>query len=312
MKLYQHIVLDPDSQELLHSSLPSSIELVTDRKEDAVGRRRELFSDCEIAFGNIPADWLKDTGKLKWLQLESVGFDPYLQVMPEYNKRGVMTNLHGFFGQPVAESALAGILALNRGIDELALLKKNKEWKGGQLRSGLRLLQGAEVLIVGGGNIGQTFKKILSGFDVDITVYDKNPASGDITSPEDLEKQMHRSDILFSCLPDCDETKSFFNEHRLGLLSESAIFVNVGRGTVVDEKVLVRLLKEGRIGGAVLDVTIDEPIPATDALWDCPNTIITQHTGGGSKDELRGKVRLFLDNLDLYLSGKTLKRIVAL
>jgi phosphoglycerate dehydrogenase-like enzyme len=93
-------------------------------------------------------------------------------------------------------------------------------------------------------------------------------------------------------------------------MKSSAIFVNVGRGTVVDESVLISKLRNKDIGGAVLDVTCEEPLPADHPLWECPNLIMTQHTGGGSREELKGKVSVFLENLALYLAGKPLKRVV--
>jgi phosphoglycerate dehydrogenase-like enzyme len=84
----------------------------------------------------------------------------------------------------------------------------------------------------------------------------------------------------------------------------------VGRGSAVDETSLISSLKDNKIAGAVLDVTHQEPLLSDDELWDCPHLILTQHTGGGSKSELKGKVSIFLENLDLYLQQKPLKRTV--
>jgi phosphoglycerate dehydrogenase-like enzyme len=310
MNLFQYITLDDEAQESLDSCLPSPVSLVRadrNRPEEELFRQ---FLDCEIAFGNIPAGWIEKSSAIKWLQLESVGYESYLSILQDFNKRGTITNLHGFFGQPVAESALAGLLSLKRGIDKLVPLKEKKEWQGNALRPRLTVLHKAVVLIAGGGNIGQSFKKIISGFDPEVVVYDKNPLFADITTAEAFDRQLEKSDIVFSCLPDSPETKHFFNEERFRLMPESAIFINVGRGSVVDETSLTGRLNDNKIAGAVLDVTHREPLLSDDQLWDCPNLILTQHTGGGSKSELKGKVFIFLENLDLYLQQKPLKRTV--
>ena len=89
------------------------------------------FADCEVAFGNLPATWLSGETALRWMQLESVGFGEYADLdWPELGRRITLTNLIGFFTEPVAESALAGILALYRGIDQLARLQTAIDWQG--------------------------------------------------------------------------------------------------------------------------------------------------------------------------------------
>jgi len=312
MNVFQYIKLDREAQELLNSRLPSGVKCLEPPEDASVEQIKELFFECEVAFGNIPADWLISSPVIKWLQLESVGYEPYLEVLPEFTEKGILTNLHGFFGPAVAETALAGILCLLRSIDQLVLLKEKSEWVGTPIRTGLSFLQRSNVLIAGGGNIGQTFKKLLAGFETHITVFDKSPEVADITSSEELDRQLETADIVFSCLPAGKETNCFFDRKRLERMKPEALFVNVGRGTVVEEKVLIKRLNEGKIAGAVLDVTEREPLPETHELWACPNLIITQHTGGGSRSELKGKVSVFLENLELYLAGQPLKRVVTL
>ena len=310
MTVFQYIILDAEAQHLLDSGLSTHVKRIIADRNQPQEKLFEQFAGCEIAYGNIPAAWVAKSSQLKWLQLESVGYESYNDILPEFQKRGTITNLQGFFGQPVAESALAGILSLKRGIDKLTILKSQKKWEGSVLRPGFTLLSGTKALIAGGGNIGQSIKKLLSGFDTQTVVYDKSPETGDIHSPEDFDRELPHADVVICCLPETNETKQFFNEHRFSLMRSSAVFVNVGRGGVVDEAILIRYLCEKRIAGAVLDVTLSEPLPSDHQLWDCPHTIITQHTGGGSENELTGKVKLFLDNLARYLCGQPLAKTV--
>ncbi|MDR1671984.1 MAG: D-2-hydroxyacid dehydrogenase [Bacteroidales bacterium] len=310
MNLFRHITLDREAEEMLHAGLPPEVQLIAANGADPEERQFERFSECEIAFGNIPASWLSRSAALRWLQLESVGFEAYNGALAEFGRRGVLTNLHGFFGQPVAESALAGIMALKRGIDRLTLLKERQEWEGSTLRPQLGLLQGAKTLIAGGGNIGHSIRKLLSGFDAEILIYDRHPERGDLSTTDAFDGELPSADVVIACLPENEASKHFFNERRFALMPPSALFVNVGRGGVVDEPALIKRLKEGQIAGAVLDVSCTEPLPHGHELWNCPNTVITQHTGGGSKGEQTGKVAVFLDNLSRYIAGQPLKRIV--
>ena len=100
---------------------------------------------------------------------------------------------------------------------------------------------------------------------------------------------------------------------RFNLMQADAVFVNVGRGSLVDESVLSVLaeyLLSGRLGGAVLDVTEQEPLPCEHPLWQCPHTILTQHTAGGSADELDRKISFFAENLRRYRQGLSLENAI--
>ena len=93
-------------------------------------------------------------------------------------------------------------------------------------------------------------------------------------------------------------------------MQHHAVFANFGRGTIVEEAALLSALRGGRLGGAVLDVTQEEPLPSHHPFWNCPNTILTQHSGGGSHDEIDGKIDVFLENFNRYRRGETLAGIV--
>ncbi len=263
------------------------------------------FSNCEIVFGNVPASWLKQTSKLRWMQLESVGFDEYRTLnWSHLSQRITITNLAGFFSDQVAQTALAGILALYRGIDQLVELREQRRWKGDSLRSGLKNLAGAKVVLFGYGAINRRLENLLSAFECQIRCFGKDWAE------EDLDEALRNADIVVSTVPETEATIGLFNQHRLSLLKPDALFVNCGRGSVVDELALVTALENRKLGGAVIDVTLNEPLPEDHPFWSVPRTILTQHTGGGSADEVDRKITVFADNLALYHSGKSLTNIV--
>ena len=101
-----------------------------------------------------------------------------------------------------------------------------------------------------------------------------------------------------------------FDKKMINCLTKKTILVNVGRGNLIDEKYLIKKLKSNFLKGAILDVTAEEPLKKNNPLWFCPNLILTQHTGGGYKDEMVDKVNFFLDNLQKYLKkSKVLNKI---
>ncbi len=121
---------------------------------------------------------------------------------------------------------------------------------------------------------------------------------------------MAKADVVISSVPEAKGTIGVFDRARLALFKSSALFINVGRGSVVDEEALADALHNHEIGGAMVDVTMKEPIPETHPLWNAPNTILTQHSGGGTSDEIDRKIEVFSANLAHYRSGEPLEGIV--
>ncbi|PVB60415.1 D-2-hydroxyacid dehydrogenase [Labrenzia sp. 011] len=260
---------------------------------------------CEIAFGNPEADRLEAVETLRWVQLESVGFGEYMGLdWSRLENRLSLTNLAGFFSDPVAETALAGILGLTRGIDRVVQLKSAKSWMGDTLRTCLRSIRNARVVMVGFGAINRRLAQILLPFDCEVM------AIHSTTPVQELDDALTGADIVVCTAPDTVATRGLFGRERLALIPAHAIFANLGRGSIVDEDALAEMLNTGRIGGAVLDVTVDEPLPPDHPFWTCPNTILTQHSGGGTTDELDRKIDVFLENLARYRTGQPLQGIV--
>lgn len=263
------------------------------------------FTNCEVVFGNVPARWLPRSRTLRWLQLESAGFGEYRGLDWQTLGRDVtVTNLAGFFAEPVAETALAGILALYRGLDRLVRLQAAGDWQGDRMRPSLKTLAGANVVLFGNGAINRRLAALLQPFDCAI-----EPFGRDWTADR-LDGALARADVVVSAVPETDATVGLFDAARLALLKPTAVFVNLGRGSVLAEEALAQGLRDGRLGGALIDVTREEPLPPDHEFWGCPNLILTQHTGGGSEDEVDRKIEVFADNLARYRAGRPLVGIV--
>ena len=263
------------------------------------------FLKCEIVFGNIPPDWVKQSSKIRWLQLESTGFAEYSEVKKNFlNKDVIITNLKSFFAHQVAQTVMAGIFSFYRGLDIFTLLKKEKKWIGDPIRAKLEILNDKNILFFGKGSINQEIAKYIKLFNCKYSFIDSNSNKSFFT------KKLKKAEIVICALPGTTKTKMLFNEKMINSLSKQTILVNVGRGNLINEKHLIKKLKNNAIKGAILDVTAEEPLRKNNPLWSCPNLILTQHTGGGYKDEIMDKVNFFLDNFQRYLKkSKVLNKI---
>jgi glyoxylate/hydroxypyruvate reductase A len=271
---------------------------------------REVLLRSEVAFGSCPPDLLGPAADLRWLQLDSVGCDQYRQLdWATLGGRLTVTNLRGFFAVPVAETGVAGVLALLRGLGGLAELRRPRAWRPVGLRSQLRTLSGSRALIAGYGAIGRALAERLAPFGCAVETFGSPSSGAGICTLAGLDERLPHADIVFLALPETASTAGLFGPARLGLLKKDAIVVNVGRGGLLDEDELARRLGHGLLAGAVLDVTRDEPLPVGSPLWSAPN-ILTQHTAGGSGAEIEGKARVFLANLARYRSGLPLASVV--
>jgi len=263
------------------------------------------FLKCEIVFGNIPPDWIKQSSKIRWLQLESTGFAEYSNVKKNFlNKNIIITNLKSFFAHQVAQTVMAGIFSFYRGLDSFTLLKKSKKWIGDPIRAKLEILNDKNVLFFGKGSINQEIAKYIKVFNCKYSFIDSN-------SKKNFSiKKVKKAEIVICALPGTTKTKMLFNKKMINSLSKQTILINVGRGNLIDEKYLIKKLKNNDLKGAVLDVTAEEPLRKNNPLWSCPNLILTQHTGGGYKDEIIDKVNFFLNNFQRYKKkSKVLNKI---
>ena len=263
------------------------------------------FLKCEIVFGNIPSDWIKQSAKIKWLQLESTGFGEYSKVKKNFlNKDIIITNLKSFFACQVAQTTMAGIFSFYRGLDKFTLLKNEKKWIGDPMRAKLEILNNKNVLFFGKGSINKEISKYLKVFNCQYSFVDSKSKKNFFIN------KLKKAEIIICALPGIVKTKMLFNKKMISCMSKKTILVNVGRGNLIDEKYLIKRLKSNFLKGAILDVTAEEPLKKNNPLWSCPNLILTQHTGGGYKDEMVDKVNFFLDNLQKYLKkSKVLNRI---
>jgi len=293
--------------ELRRCAAPDELWLAGNR--DFTAADRAAFLEAEVVLGGVPVDLLQSAARLRWIQLLSVGIDSYQStVRPQLRPGVVCTNLRGVYAEAMAQSVLAGILAFTRAIPDVVKCQERRDWQKDRLHAQMNVIRGGHVLLLGGGSVPTRVRELLAAFGCTFTTYART--SGDIHTLAELDAALPRADIVCAALPDTRETAGLMDARRIGLLKPGALFANVGRGSLVDEAALVAALQANRIGGALIDVTRQEPLPPDDPLWRCPRVLLTQHSSAGSQDELLSAVIFFRQNLARYRHGDPLLNAV--
>jgi D-2-hydroxyacid dehydrogenase (NADP+) len=265
------------------------------------------FSDHYAAFGET----LAASPGLKWMHFVSTAIDPH-PFLPELVKRRVrLTTSAGSNGEPVAQTAIGGMLLLARHFPQWWSAQGRREWvplRGDALPRDLR---GQTVAIVGIGTIGTAVARFCQALGMHVIGVRRSPRR-----PSDPVHETHTLAALPTLLPRCDwvvlacpltpETRHIIDAGALARLPRGARLVNVARGGVVDEPALISALRTGRLGGAYLDVYEKEPLPSDSPLWDLPNVIISPHNASASSGNNDRAMKIFLANLVRWGRGQPL------
>lgn len=274
--------------------------------------KRKEVAAADVVFGNVPAAWLAEAARLRWVQLDSAGVDAYLGLNDAPRAAPVvLTNLAGFYDRAVAEAVLAGILAFYRQLPRLLTAQAESRWVKTEIEPLVRALAGNAVLVLGAGSIGRRLERLLTAFDASCRFFSRTARPGSFSSVTELETALTETDLLINTLPHTPATIGFLHRARLARLKRGAVVVNVGRGSALDEAALVELLDADHLAGAVLDVTALEPLPIESPLWRHPRVILMQHTGGRFPGEIERKIDVFLENFTRFTAGRPLQNIVA-
>lgn len=231
-----------------------------------------------------------------------------------------ITNSAGVHAVPIAETVLAGVLTLLRGLDLAAEGKGARRWDQQPFvgaASPVRELGECRVLVVGAGGIGSAIAERCAAFGARCVGVRRRVELGPpagfhrVVPPDALDAELPAADVLVIAAPSTSATERVIDARRLALLPAGAIVVNVARGALLDEGALATCVRDGRLRGAVLDVTADEPLPPTSQLWEIPSIVITPHVSGVSPRRFWERaVALLLDNWARYDAGRPLRNVV--
>jgi phosphoglycerate dehydrogenase-like enzyme len=292
------------------------------RDAEAEARWRVLLDRAEVLFG-IPDDTAEGlaaavTGlpRLRWIHATSAGAGEQVRkaALPaEALQRVAITTSSGVHAVPLAEYAILGLLAVAKELPRLVEEQRAKAWP--EVRRPLRELDGQTLFLVGLGDIGRETARLGKALGMRTVGFRRTQGPppewvDEAHGPERLAELAGRADAMVVSLPLTDQTAGLIDRATIDHLPASCIFVNVGRGGVVDEPALIDALRERRIAGAVLDVFATEPLPEDSPLWTLPNVLVTPHAAALSARENERIVQLFVDNLRRYLDGRPLRNVV--
>lgn len=291
---------------------------------------RVLSPEVEILCTMFAPFDLALTPNLRWVQTYNAGID-MLRNTPLWNSEIAITNASGVHSIQISERVMSMLLALAYRLPIIHRLQAEQHWPDGDER--LRLapteLYGLTLGILGYGAIGRQIARLAASFGMRIlatkragrsTSFDgwTPPGTGDPSGNlparfydlEELHSMLPECDVLVLALPLTPQTRHIIGQAEFALLPRHSYIVNIGRGPLIDHEALITALQNHNIGGAALDVTEPEPLPASSPLWNMTNVLITPHIAGLSRYYDDRIVDLFCINLQRYLAGEPLYNLV--
>ncbi|MFZ5819220.1 MAG: D-2-hydroxyacid dehydrogenase [Chloroflexota bacterium] len=260
--------------------------------------------DCDLAFGEpvLIRERLSKLPGLRWAQSTWAGVEPLLD--PSLRRDYTLTNARGVFGPLMSEYVFAYLLLHERRI--LGRIQSQQECHWDPSETGV--LRGKTLGLLGVGSIGCHLAATARHFGMEVRGFTRAGETCPHVSAyhhNDLPSFAAGLDYLVCTLPGAPGTRRLVDAALLEALPAHALFINVGRGSVVDEPALAAALSSGKIAGAVLDVFEQEPLPSSHIFWETPNLLLTFHTAAPSfPEDIAG---LFIENYQLLLDGKPLR-----
>ncbi len=294
--------------DALRRELPAVEFIVPDTEEQKLA----AAADAEVALGSVTAELLAAAPRLKWVQSGSAGVE---WIPPELADTDiVVTNTRGAHAATIAEHAFGMLIALARRFDDLRQAQRDKVWLRPAPQPTVGLA-GLTMGVIGLGNIGRAIAVRAHAFEMPVIAVDAHPVArpdyvAELGLLDGLDDLLRRADVVAVATPITDATRGMLSAERLALLKPTAYLLGMSRGGIIDEPALVRMLREGALAGAGLDVTAVEPLPADSELWDAPNILISPHSSPSSARTGALVGTMIRRNLQRYLAGEPLENVV--
>ena len=298
--------------DAIKAAAPSAEIVITRDKADWDKIKDETGPKIDVMLGQSPGQWQKKLPSLKWAQQLGAGAD-WLSLFPDFMKNDViLTNASGVHAIPISEHILALMFALSRKVQYSVRNQLKHKW---DRRGRLGEIEGSTMGLLGLGAIGSKTAEKAKALGMRVLGYRRNPEKTDpnvdkMFGAEGLNDLLAQSDWVVLTVAATPETDKLIGEAQLRAMKPSAHIINIARGKVIDEAVLITALNEKWIAGAGLDVFEQEPLPAESPLWDMKNVIITPHFAGATPYYIDRLVAIFTENLKRYQAGEPLINVV--
>jgi phosphoglycerate dehydrogenase-like enzyme len=266
----------------------------------------DIFPDFSRQFFSAA----RKAGALKWLHVFNAGVDH--PIYAEMRSRGVrLTTSSGSTAQPIAQTAIAGLLMLARNFPHWIAAQRKRVWDPMRDPDLPRDLTGQTVLILGLGQIGREIARIgrtLGLYIIGVRRSARQPEDpvDELHPPARLAELLPRAQWLVIACPLTTETRGLVDAKVLARLPRGARVINIARGEIVDESALIAALQSGDLAGAYLDVFEKEPLPHDSPLWDMENVLISPHNSSAAAGNEARIYAIFLENLRRWARGAAL------
>jgi phosphoglycerate dehydrogenase-like enzyme len=303
---------DADRVRQLQALVPQA-EVLAAAQGEALA---EQLASAQVVIGPCNAATLEAAKSLHWMQAFSVGVERCVGVPGLAERNIVLTNMQRTSGPPIAEHAIAMMLALARGLPQYARHQNEARWIDEAAdQDGMRETGGRTLLVVGLGGIGTEVARRAHALGMRVIATRNSSREGPhfvakVGLSNELLALAAEADVVINATPLTPETTGIFNAAFFAAMKQGGYFINVGRGKSVVTDDLVAALKSGQVGGAGLDVTEPEPLPDGHPLWSLRNVIITPHVAASSDVQNERYWILVVENLRRYAAGEPLLNVV--
>lgn len=277
--------------------------------------QREAFARAHVIFTlDVPADLPPLAPNLRWIQAIGSGVGQFVSSrLPEGDI--VLTNGASIGAGPIAEWVMGRVLQILKRLPEHDANARDHHWStamGSQL-------EGRTIGIVGLGAIGRAVARRARGFGVTLLGVRRSwqPGADDedvdeLFGVDALTDVLARSDVVVLAAPGTEANRDLFDADTFAAMKPRSLFVNVARGTLVDEAALIGALERGHLAAAAIDVAQHEPLPADDPLWSAPNLYISAHSSAGGDNYGERAFALFCANFARFVNDEPLENVVDL
>ena len=262
------------------------------------------LAEAGIVAGGVNPQLLEQMPKLRFVQLFSAGANSY-GWLPE---QIILANAYGAYGESIAEHMLTTTLMAMKRMPEYLDMQKEQGWN---LLKDIDRFAGSHILSVGMGAIGTSYLKKADAlgaicYGVRRSVHDKPEFVQKLVTVDKMDELLPEMDAVALSLPGTAEVKGMFDERRLRLMKKSAILLNTGRGNSVVTDDLIKVMNEGHLKAACLDVMDPEPLPKDHPLWTTSRVYVTPHISGGYRAGVNYEsvTDVVCRNIELVLSGE--------
>lgn len=298
---------------LLEPMLPPEVEahwFTSNEEAIALAPLADIFWVDQFTL-NDPPDAAIAAIKARWLHTTLAGLSNVPVDLAR--ERGiVVTKGTGLTSDAVADFGLMGVLMLAKRVDEIVRAQDRREWLPGPPCDDD--LAGASALIIGYGAIGSRLGARLKACGMRVTGVRRaaDPAQ-DIVGADGWRARLGDFDYVILAAPETSDTMHMIGAAEFAAMKPGARFLNIARGSMVDQDALLAAMRSGHLKGAFIDVTDPEPLPADNPLWDAPNMIITMHMSGrGNAPTFRRAAERFAANVRRFLAGEPLEAVADL